>query len=877
MKLLAGLKILGLLLMVAIVIGFVGCGEDEDEPVSSVTLPKDSVIPNTLDDTTETSEPAARIVWIKINEVTGAHEELSIDFEACDQIKNQDVLIVRVLDANGNPVSDALVEWILNTWPDGVGDIIETDDPGHKDVPAAPQIKVDNKFAKTFTNSADSVPPQLRGMGKDGKDIEIRKGETWITITSTREGDTDVTAFAPAIPRDGDDPHKIFGVKHWLDLDWTFPNDQPDYDGENSINYCEGGVNEHTFVTTLRKVSNPNASVPGVVVRYSILPSGPDAIWKDDGSVTIISEKVAEATSDEIGGAKATIKLRTLERGENQILVEILPVALKRHGDIHEPDPDKVAGECNFRGEATKKWTGPELTIIKEGAASICLLTNESYTIKVENVGDGTATDITVTDTFITDCLQFVSADNGGTPGNGVITWNIGNLEAGKSKTVGVTLQGINTGSCENTVEAVSVECVPAGPFVLPITIGRPELSITKTGPPIVGLLDEAIYEITVKNTSDCKATDVTITDTINTSAFEFVAASDGGTYTGGVVTWENIVDLEPGRSKTVDVTLRAIKDSRPEPPWENTAGVTCGEWEFLGLPPVTFKFETEVVAPELQVVCEFTSESIIRNGFARLGEMVTKSITITNESGVAASLNGRNIPEARGIAVTDTYPMDLLEFVSASDGGVGGGDRVIWDNLGTLGPNELKTIIVEFIAKIPVENPCDHETKQDKVSVDSNEGQINSIGSAEGECEITVSGVNELELERRDIGLIAVGEVATYAIRVVNQSENCSIKGVRLEYKVPELDDDKRKIEMEIQRAETVKTPLGPTDPTVDRKNYTLDIDEMLPKEEIIVELDVKRIDGGFDPVSVTNIATLYVKIPSKYEIGIDITRTRK
>lgn len=859
--------------MVAIVIGFFGCGEDEDEPVSSVTLPKDSVVPNTLDDTTETSEPAAQIVWIKINEETSAHEELSIDFEACDQIKNQDVLIVRVLDANGNPVSDALVEWILNTWPDGVGDIIETDDPGHKDVPAAPQIKVNNKFAKTFTNSADSVPPQLRGMGKDGKDIEIRKGETWITITSTREGDTDVTAFAPAIPRDGDDPHKIFGVKHWLDLDWTFPNDQPDYDWENSINYCEGGVNEYTFVTTLRKVSNPNASVPGVVVRYSILPGGPDAIWKDDGSVTIISEKVAEATSDEIGEAKAAIELRTLERGENRILVEILPVALKRHGDIHEPDPDKVAGECNFRGEATKKWTGPELRIIKEGAASICLLTDESYTIKVENVGDGTATDITVTDTFITDCLQFVSADNGGTPGNGVITWNIGDLEAGKSKTVGVTLQGINTGSCENTVEAVSVECVPAGPFVLPITIGRPELSITKTGPPIVGLLDEVIYEITVKNTSDCKATDVTITDKINTSAFEFVAASDGGTYTGGVVTWENIVDLEPGESKTVDVTLRAIKDSPPI--WINTATVQCGEWESLRLPPATFEFETEVVAPKLQVACEFTSEAIKMGLPAKPGEKVTKLITITNVSDVAASLNNRDIPEARGIAVTDTYPIDLLEFFSASDGGVGGGGQVIWDNLGMLGSKESKTITVEF------QTTTQKGDGEDYISVTSKEGQINPIGNAESVCEINVCefAMELVKIDEPDPVSIAEHGFVTYKITVTNESE-CKVFDVRLVDEIPKEDTSGNLVDMAIEMGSVTITInpngdviLSDIPPKIEDNRITVDIAEMSPNSSVEIAYRVKVVDiqdPNVTSARVMNTAKLYVG--GRYEKGAEI-----
>ena len=666
---------LSFLLMLLMAIGVLSCGENEEElakPVSPVENPGTIVDPQEG----STLGPPAQIVWIRINELDGSRVELLGDFEDCDQIKHQNTFIVRVLDANGEPVPGARVEWTLNTWPDGVGDIIETDDPGHNDIPevqAAPQIKVDNQFAITFTDSEDSSPPQLKGMGRDDGDILIREGETWITITSIREGDTDVTVFVPAIPRDGERSHKIFGVKHWIDLDWVFPDEQPDYEEENSINSCVGGVNEHEFVTTLTRVSNPNEFVPGVTVRYSIL-SGPNAIW-------ITSN---EPVSDGNGEASATIRLipsletGELEPGEHEILVEILPVPLKRHGEVH--DPGEVAGVCGIRKEVTKRWFGPSLEISKTGPSEeICLLTDASYSITVTNSGDAIATNITVTDTFDTGTFQFVSADNGGTNTDGVVTWNIGNLDSGAGKTVGMMLGAIGIGSAENTAEAESAECVTAGPVVwTTVVIAPPELSITKTGARlgflpetprlIVGLRELAVYNITVENapTPQCQATDVRITDTVDpvdrlgNPAFEFIEASDGGTYADGIVTWPLML-LPAGNFKTVSVTLRAIRLSEPDPlldppwiPWANTAEVQCAERGWLNLPPVTVDFETTIVEEVCSVVFTLVKDSPGEEFVVVQDDEVTGNYILTNQGAKPATfvLQGITIDE-EGLRIT--------------------------------------------------------------------------------------------------------------------------------------------------------------------------------------------------------------------------------
>ena len=67
-------------------------------------------------------------------------------------------------------MSGTSVEWILNRAPGAVGDIVSLDGSG-------PQ-KIDNTYGIVKTNN---------------------KGEARLTITSAREGDTDITAYVPGI------------------------------------------------------------------------------------------------------------------------------------------------------------------------------------------------------------------------------------------------------------------------------------------------------------------------------------------------------------------------------------------------------------------------------------------------------------------------------------------------------------------------------------------------------------------------------------------------------------------------------------------------------------------------------------------------------
>jgi hypothetical protein len=105
--------------------------------------------------------------------------------ESTDPIKTQHTFVASVTGACGAPASGQVVEWILNQFPGAVGDIMQVGPQG--------QLKAQN-HAITITNA---------------------EGKAYLVITSTRPGDTEVTAFCPQIK--DVTKHKAFAVKHWVE------------------------------------------------------------------------------------------------------------------------------------------------------------------------------------------------------------------------------------------------------------------------------------------------------------------------------------------------------------------------------------------------------------------------------------------------------------------------------------------------------------------------------------------------------------------------------------------------------------------------------------------------------------------------------------
>src|SRR6185295_3525044 len=188
--------------------------------------------------------------------------------------------------------------------------------------------------------------------------------------------------------------------------------------------------------------------------------------------------------------------------------------------------------------------SAPVMTISKTDAPDpVNAGSNITYTLSYSNTGNMNATGVVITDTIPANS-SFVSATGGGTLAAGVVTWNIGNVNAGVSSSVQLVVQVASplangTVITNGTYNIDSAQTAPVSGASITTTVSSaPVLNISKTdAPDPVAAGSNITYTLSYSNTGNMNATGVVITDTIpvNTS---FVSATGGGTLAAGVVTW---------------------------------------------------------------------------------------------------------------------------------------------------------------------------------------------------------------------------------------------------------------------------------------------------------------------------------------------------
>ena len=116
----------------------------------------------------------------------------------------------------------------------------------------------------------------------------------------------------------------------------------------------------------------------------------------------------------------------------------------------------------------------------------------EPFTYELKPMATGCAGNVIVTDT-LPDGVSLVSTSPQATVNGNQLVWNLGNLDAGESKTLKVTVKPEK----EGTLFACAT--VKADPRVCAQTVvGRPQLAIDKTGPEIAQLGSDVDYNVTV-------------------------------------------------------------------------------------------------------------------------------------------------------------------------------------------------------------------------------------------------------------------------------------------------------------------------------------------------------------------------------------------
>lgn len=296
------------------------------------------------------------------------------------------ILLAGVCGKDGMLVTDEQIEWMLS--PESVGQIVEVGDDVKGQKPSfwkkSEAIKVEKlgvDFARGRTSrGAGNI---TKGTSDPSDDLPLRKGQTWVSLTSPTEGTSKVTVLAPS--SDVWDKRRQTATIYWVDASWDFPQPITVVDGSpanlvTKVMKSDGFVAAEGWKVTYRSL-NP---------EYAKFVNGypPNVTYSELAEVKVDPNGIAGATLVR-GQSSGTAAPSTVLNGTAMVEVEITRPAI---GDMPEVPLARTTTSVT--------WSAPNLVLDVLGPEVATPGQNLQYVIRVSNTGDLAAEDVEVIAAF---------------------------------------------------------------------------------------------------------------------------------------------------------------------------------------------------------------------------------------------------------------------------------------------------------------------------------------------------------------------------------------------------------------------------------------------------------------------------------------------
>lgn len=559
----------------------------------------------------------------------------------------------------------------------------------------------------------------------------------------------------------------------------TLPSTAADLSITKTAANNNGAVSAGGSETYTITVTNHGTNSANDVVVSDLLPTGATFV---SGTATVGTGSPTNLTAPTNG--LDTINLGTLAAGESATISMTVTAPSLPGVMVNSATVSTSSGNTNLanaaasiatavQGTTTPTSGNVDLSISKTAAttaSSINLGADETYTITVVNNGSANATGVVVNDvlpfgaTFVSG-----SADLSGVnvaSANGLITANVGNLAAGATATITVTIRPSAVGAVTDTayVEASQPDQNQANNSASATTlvsgVGTPvDLSVTKTPSAATGTVGQnETYTITVTNNSANAATGVVLSDVLPTNA-TFVSASAGGASLMPInnVLTDTIGSLAAGASSTLTVTLAptavgAITDtalvasSQADPNLANNIAT------------LTTPVQGSVTPSTGNVDLSVSKTAANNNSAVGLGSNESYTITVTNKGSA----------DATGVVLSDALPAGAT-FVSGTSNVSGVSvmnvNGAAMANIGNLAAGASATITV-------VVKPGALGPMTDTASVEANQIDLNQADNLASLTTQVVSAASQANLSIMKLATPnpdTVGQALTYVLVVAN------------------------------------------------------------------------------------------------------------
>ena len=271
----------------------------------------------------------------------------------------------------------------------------------------------------------------------------------------------------------------------------------------------------------------------------------------------VINDNLPDGVTTLSGKKSVRINVGTLDAGQSKNYS--IRCKATKTGTFRNTAEASAAGLKAKSGTVTTKVTAPKLAIEKTGTRKAFIGRNINYTIKVTNTGNGVAKDTVVTDP-VPAGTRFLTASDGGALNGDVVTWNLGTLQPGASRTLTMRVKAGGEAMVRNTatVKAYCAEAVSATHETSITGIPAVLLEVIDVEDPIeVG--QNVTYVITVTNQGSRADTNIRIVANLE-DAQEFVSTSGAtrGSHSGGTITFEPLPSLAPKAKAVWRVTVKA-------------------------------------------------------------------------------------------------------------------------------------------------------------------------------------------------------------------------------------------------------------------------------------------------------------------------------
>lgn len=212
------------------------------------------------------------------------------------------ILKAGVCSKKGYLRTNRRIEWMLGQ--EGTGQFVTVGEQGEMDMMRLPwqrPNKQDNSFAVGYTTPYHVC--LRRGNEDASDDVQVERGEAWITLTSASEGVSYVTAKAPE-SKDWN-ARRATTTVYWVDAQWRLPQPLSLQPGQTG-----------TLVTTVTRRSD-GAPVSGWIVRYEVLSGQTARLGYESG-------QTSEAKTDDQGRASMQITPTDDQPGSAQVRVTVI-------------------------------------------------------------------------------------------------------------------------------------------------------------------------------------------------------------------------------------------------------------------------------------------------------------------------------------------------------------------------------------------------------------------------------------------------------------------------------------------------------------------------------------------------------------------------